>query len=506
MQTKKEMKQTNLQKMIALLLSIICCICMTGMHMTQAAEKQPQILPTDVSKASSGCVLVGIEGSFVTEVQAALDRVNEIRREACTEGVPDPSNPGRKLTLSDYVPIQWSSSLEYIARIRAAEAIVLVDHQRPNGTVCFSLKAPDGTSSYGEVLAWNSSSSSNMVRGINQWYGEKEDWVAQNSGAVTGHYTSMIDPENKYIGLGAFISEFGSWRCCVSGEFSSRNGSGSAAADAVDHCIQTIEVKKSDVQELKIFLDGEEVSDDHLLGLGKQVVLSGKMKVVTEDGTAFCDSLDNLTWTSSDASVAEVDDSGTVTAKKAGNATISASDGSGMSASCKIMVGQTKLSEDDVILSQDVFQYNGKVRKPKVTVQENETAVDASKYTVSYSKGCKNVGIYTVTVSMKGNNGGTVKKQFAIIPKGTSLTSLKGGKGTITASWKRQKQADGYIIRVMDEHGYTERYVYGNKNTKLVIDDLERKYTYYVSIRTYKEAAGQAICSEWTKEKKVSTK
>lgn len=505
MKMQKEMKQPDLQKFFVLL-SIVCCICLTGIYTAHAAEKQSQILPTDVSKASSDCMLVGIEGCFVTEVQAALDRVNEIRMEACTEGVPDPSNPGRKLTVSDYVPIQWSSSLEYIARIRAAEAIVLVDHQRPNGTLCFSLKAPDGTSSYGEVLAWNSLSDSNMVKGIDQWYGEKEDWVAQNSGAVTGHYTSMIDPENRYMGLGAFLSEFGAWRCCVSGEFSSKDRSGSAAADAVDHCIQTIEIKKSYVQELKIFLDGEEVSGDSALGLGKQAALSGKMKVVTEDGTAFCDCLDNLTWTSSDSSVAEVDASGVVTAKKAGTAVISVSDGSGMSASCKITVGQAKLSEDDVILSQEVFQYNGKVRKPKVTVQENGTTVDASNYTVSYSKGCKNIGFYTVTVSMKGNYGGTVKKQFAIVPKGTSIASLKGGKGSITVNWKRQKQADGYIIRVMNEHGYTERYVYGNKNTKLVVDNLERKYTYYVSIQTYKEAAGQTIGSEWSKEKKVSTK
>jgi len=474
--------------------------------MAQAAEKRPQILPADVSEASAGCILVGIEGSYGTQVQAALDRVNEIRYEACTEGVPDPSNPDRRLTAADYVPIQWSSSLEYIARIRAAEAIVLTDHDRPNGTDCFSLEAPDGTSSFGEVLAWNSSSDGDIVRGIEQWYGEKEDWVNRNSNAVTGHYTSMIDPENEYIGLAAFSSEYGAWGCCVSGEFGSEDSSGSAAAAAAGRCIQTIEVKESDVQELKIFLDGEEVSEGQLLGLGKQAVLSGKMKVETSESTAFCDCLDNMTWTSSDSSVAEVDASGTVTAKKSGKAVISASTGNGMSASCKITVGQTKISEADVSLSQEVFQYNGKVRKPKVTVLEDGTAVDTSDYTVSYSKGCKNIGLYTVTVSMRGNYDGTVKKQFAIIPKGTSLTSLKGGKGSITARWKRQKQADGYIIRISDENGYTERYVYGNKNTKLVIDNLSRKQACYVSIQTYKQVGGEVICSAWSKEKKVSTK
>ena len=43
-----------------------------------------------------------------------------------------------------------------------------------------------------------------MITGIDQWYGEKQDWVKQ-TGGVTGHYTSMINPNNLYVGLATFI-------------------------------------------------------------------------------------------------------------------------------------------------------------------------------------------------------------------------------------------------------------------------------------------------------------
>ena len=105
---------------------IVCAAFLTDRDTAKAAPKELEILPTDVTTASDGCILVGIEGEYAAQVKDALDRVNEIRKEACQEGVPDPSSPNRKLKPADYVPIQWSSSLEYIARIRAAEAAQFV--------------------------------------------------------------------------------------------------------------------------------------------------------------------------------------------------------------------------------------------------------------------------------------------------------------------------------------------------------------------------------------------
>ena len=92
-----------------LLLAVLCMLFaafLADRDIATAAQKEPEVLPTDVSTASEGCTFVGIEGKYVAQVKDALNRVNEIRKEACQEGVPDPSDPDRKLKAADYVPIR----------------------------------------------------------------------------------------------------------------------------------------------------------------------------------------------------------------------------------------------------------------------------------------------------------------------------------------------------------------------------------------------------------------
>ena len=194
----------------------------------------------ETDSVEENCVLVGLKGSYLASADAALKRINEIRKEACKQGVQDPRDPNRKLTMSDYVPVKWSSDLEYIARVRAAEASVYMDHQRPNGTMCFSQASPNGVQSWGEVLAWNNSN--DMITGIDQWYGEKQDWVKQ-TGGVTGHYTSMINPNNLYVGLATFICPDADFKNTTSGEFSFETGLDEGQAKAVKNKVQKIQVQ-----------------------------------------------------------------------------------------------------------------------------------------------------------------------------------------------------------------------------------------------------------------------
>ena len=113
-----------------------------------------QILPTNITTAEEGNALVGVEGSYATDVKEAIKLVNKYRLEACEKGYPDPRDHERKLKKSDYVPIKWSAELEYIARIRAAEANIYESHTRPNGKSCFTISASNGVDAYAEVLAW----------------------------------------------------------------------------------------------------------------------------------------------------------------------------------------------------------------------------------------------------------------------------------------------------------------------------------------------------------------
>ena len=280
-------------------------------------------LPTDVTTAKTGKMFLGIKGSYITDMQNALNRINAIRKEACDEGIKDPRNESRNLTSSDYVPIKWSSDLEYIARIRAAEASVYRQHIRLNGYDAFAIYSPNGVRSWGEVLAWNTSRT--FLQGIEQWYREKKDWVG-NTGKVTGHYTQMIDPDNIYVGLATFINPNAGYSTTTAGEFTSQGSldysqgtSGTvldeSAGPAIDNCIQTVEVKKDKITA--------SMSDFNSLAAPDSVQAEFNLTVYN----CKMETLGATKWTSSDVKTAAVDNTGKVTGVHEGSADITAACG-----------------------------------------------------------------------------------------------------------------------------------------------------------------------------------
>ena len=203
------MREKKFKLFVSHLLVISMLFCMAvfsapmadGFGMMQA-NAESGVRETDVTTASSGNEMVLVDGKFIylskTEI---LNRINEIRKEACETGVRDPRNESRNLTMSDYVPIKWSSDLEWIAQTRAAEATVHMAHDRPNGGE-WSDVSHNGVYPDSEDIAWNYSA--DILGGINQWYGEKADWDNKTPNKVTGHYTSIINPMYQYVGIGAF--------------------------------------------------------------------------------------------------------------------------------------------------------------------------------------------------------------------------------------------------------------------------------------------------------------
>ncbi len=298
----------------ALLIIALLMLCFS--LQTQAAVT----VATDVTTASEGNVLLGVEGRYITEVQEALKLINGYRYEACQEGVINPST-NKALTSDDYIEIKWSQELEYIARIRAAESLLTGGHTRTN-TVnnendCFNITAPDGTRSYGEVLAWNNGTS--MTAGIKQWYREKSDWV-NKTGEVTGHYTQMIDPKNIYIGLGTFYSTEGYYYNCTAGQFSSYGTHTSTPLSNPGDVIQMLEIPKA---SLSFALSGETTGkggDTPVFSLKAAAKYSG---VFTSATTLVLPSA--VTWSTSNPSVGTINSSGMLTVTGCGAATITGS-------------------------------------------------------------------------------------------------------------------------------------------------------------------------------------
>lgn len=321
------MKKRRGKRLVAYIIAFAMIFSMGMTELSPIAEAaQYTILETDVSAPSTGCTMFGVYGTYYVDAQNALNRINEIRKEACEAGnVPDPRNSNRMLTASDYVPIKWSTDLERIARIRAVEGglcfgFVGSGHNRLNGKGLSTVKY-NGVSTYAEVLAYNWNKG-NLVSGINQWYGEKSDWVNKNSSAVTGHYTSMIDPGNTYVGLGDFYTTASGYPNTLAGEFNSSSESLSQSAlSGHTDIMQKVEVKDAYIN--KYYLKGEATQY-----LGEPQTLTPMVHLVNGSETLDLWVIDTVTYTSSDTTVASVTADGVVTAKKAGTTTITCKKGS----------------------------------------------------------------------------------------------------------------------------------------------------------------------------------
>ncbi len=275
---------------------------------------------------TEGNVLIGISGAYYTETaEKILGRLNEIRMEACREGVPNPANPDQPLSLDDYVPFQWSAELEAIARLRAAEVAALWDSWRPNGDTWESVVTRSGDRSSRELLEWNCEG---LLACIEQWYGGKNDWANQTVGDEVFTYSSIIDPSYRSVGMSAFrLSD--SSRYGVTLEFSDKTNMSTRKDISAGDCVQSIEVRGKDVTKLAFsgtpiaFLrEGDtcrlpvDVSGAYLEGYWGSN--GRKYTGMYQQGG---------NWQSSDEKVVDVDSMGKVTALGKGTAQISISVG-----------------------------------------------------------------------------------------------------------------------------------------------------------------------------------
>lgn len=187
--------------------------------------------------------------------------------------------------------------------------------------------------------------------------------------------------------------------------------------------------------------------------------------------------------------------------------------------SCKAVESETIIyAASAITLPKTSYTYNGKAKKPSVTVKDSKgnKLKEKQDYTVSYASGRKNAGIYTVSVKLQGNYIGNVKKTFRIVPKGTSIVKLTSRKKGFSVKWKKHAvQATGYEIAYSTDSKFKKKATktITIKKTKIVskqVKKLKAKKKYYVRARVYKTVKSggksQKIYSAWSKVKTVKTK
>ena len=159
-----------------------------------------------------------------------------------------------------------------------------------------------------------------------------------------------------------------------------------------------------------------------------------------------------------------------------------------------------------VKLSTNTYIYNGKVKRPAVTVYDGDSVVDTSNYTVKYTDGRKNVGKYPITVTMKNNYSGEKVAHIVIKPQGTSLSTLTAKKNSITAVWKKQSvQTTGYQLQYSTDSKFKKNVkskIVAKGKTKATVKSLKKGKKYYFRIRTYTKTGGRTYYSKWSKVKK----
>ena len=162
---------------------------------TQSADgRNENVLSSEVLNSSSGNVLVGIKGEFLTpDKQAILDAINKIRKEAADDGLVD-----------KYVPIKWSTDLEKTAFVRATEVSVALKPERLSTKEIWTA-FPSSNSIRGEALDVNCEG---FLKAIENWHAEKANYVAKKKGGTskefTGYYEVLINSKFTYVGLAAF--------------------------------------------------------------------------------------------------------------------------------------------------------------------------------------------------------------------------------------------------------------------------------------------------------------
>lgn len=160
--------------------------------------------------------------------------------------------------------------------------------------------------------------------------------------------------------------------------------------------------------------------------------------------------------------------------------------------------------------------YNKKVLKPIVTITDkNGKKLSADSYQIVYKKPGKNVGTYQAQINFRGNYTGSKTISYQILPKNSTLKSVKALKKSFAINWKQisdkmsSARISGYQIQYSENSKFSKaktKTVSGYKKTSTTIKKLKSKKKYYVRMRTILKTGGKTYHSKWSASKSIKTK
>lgn len=176
---------------------------------------------------------------------------------------------------------------------------------------------------------------------------------------------------------------------------------------------------------------------------------------------------------------------------------------------CGETITSTIYRPTSVKLSATTYTYNGKAKKPGVTVTDaNGNTLSRSSYSVSYDRDSKSAGRHTVKITLKGNYRGTMKRSYTINPRATSVSKLsKKSKGfTVKVKKLSAATATGYQVQYSLNSSFKGAKTKTISGTSLTVKRLKGNKKYYVRVRTYKKSGSKKYYSSWSAVKAVKTR
>ena len=159
-----------------------------------------------------------------------------------------------------------------------------------------------------------------------------------------------------------------------------------------------------------------------------------------------------------------------------------------------------------ITLAKTAYAQDGKEKKPAVTVKDSKGKVlkSGTDYSVTYAAGRKNVGSYSVKITLKGNYSGTVTKTFKINPKATTGVKATKAATSIKLTWTKQSGVEGYQIYDTVQKKVVAT-VKGSDKNSVTISKLTAGKAYSYQVRAYKTVSGTKYYGAYSAVLKTST-
>lgn len=315
------------------------------------------------------------------------------------------------------------------------------------------------------------------------------------SASLGGDFAGIINKDGKLY----------CWGNNSNGQIGTNNGGSSSEPKTI---INNGLCKKL-IQAEKIVLDNSVLS-----------VKPGKLVKLTATVTPNNAVNKTVTWSSSNASVATVSETGLVKAVKNGTAVITAKTSNGLTAQCTVTVA-TPVSSFSVspaktkTMSIDgTFTFKAKIYPSTAddktllysSSNEDVAVVDENGKVTAVS-----AGMTKITVTAKSNPEKTRTVTVYVRPDRVSITSRKATEDGITLKWSQSEYAEGYVVYRRNSasgKGYNMGEVVSDDPDDLTFTDskaVKGKYYYYY-VKSYVTVNGKRLYSSASKIYKIKAK